>query len=146
MTNVIGYPQESNTFMQQLTDFFNSLRLQSSECIVQFIGRFLLPREIAVLKTLVKAIVLDTSEKEWHLSGWRNKHQICIASEVSQKSIYKRNGIIDRLLALNLLETRPSTTSWGRQKRHYRVRIENPLIEAFVASCNTPDNLTLEGE
>ncbi|MHA1137698.1 MAG: hypothetical protein ACTSSE_14550 [Candidatus Thorarchaeota archaeon] len=65
--------------------------------------------------------------------GWRNKHQISEATGLSQRKIYDKNGIIERLAKLGLLEKRDKD-GWGRQTNQYRANITHTLVKSIYAA------------
>ncbi len=65
--------------------------------------------------------------------GWRNKHQISEATGLSQRKIYDKNGIIERLAKLGLLEIREKD-GWGRQTNQYRANISHTLVKSTYAA------------
>ncbi|MDF1539416.1 MAG: hypothetical protein P1Q69_11000, partial [Candidatus Thorarchaeota archaeon] len=79
-----------------------------------------------ILSSLVQAYLDDFNSKNKGLTdvGWRNKYQIHLLSGVSQKRIYNANGPIQRLLVMQYIESRRASSSWGRQKFHYRINID----------------------
>ncbi|MHA1930685.1 MAG: hypothetical protein ACTSV2_19105 [Candidatus Thorarchaeota archaeon] len=104
----------------------------------RFLSNLLLDDEIAVVETMAGLFVengamIDPDNSSTNSSkGWRNKHRIASESGVTQKRVYNRGGIIDRLIALELVEKRDSDTAWGKQKYLYRLNIGNDFVQAYL--------------
>ena len=101
---------------------------------LEFLSGFLLDDEIKVVKGMAQFMCEDIKEKgDIPISecGWRNKYRIITATGVSQRIIYSRRGIIERLLDLGMIEIREASTGWGKQKHHYRLNPSNEFMDAF---------------
>ena len=103
----------------------------------EFLGKFLLPDEVAVLEVMAKFLisqghVLTDDHQDKDELGWMNKHNIIQESSVSQKRVYGKNGIIDRMESLEIIEKKNSSSSWGGMKHLYRLKIDNDFVRAYV--------------
>lgn len=103
----------------------------------EFLKRFLLPDEVAVFEAMANFLILqgiDLTNNQYNQEdvGWMNKHNILKESNVSQKRMYGRTGIIDRMESLELVEKKDSNSSWGGMKFLYRLKIDNDFIKAYV--------------
>ena len=104
---------------------------------LEFLSGFLLEDEIKVVEGMARFMCEDiTKMEDFPISecGWRNKHKIITATGVSQRIIYSRNGILERLLELSMVEIREASTGWGKQKHHYRLNPSNEFMHAFQIS------------
>lgn len=106
------------------------------------LSNFLLADEYTILNLLVTSLqeddlsIVDEGE-EIRISGdggWRNKHQISSATGLSSRKIYDKNGIIERLTNLGLLEIRDAPTEWGRQTNQYRANTNHALIKSMFGA------------
>ncbi len=106
------------------------------------LSNFLLVDEYTILNLLVTSLqeddlsIVDEGE-EIRISGdggWRNKHQISSATGLSSRKIYDKNGIIERLTNLGLLEVRDAPTEWGRQTNQYRANTNHALIKSMLVA------------
>jgi len=103
----------------------------------EFLGKFLLPDEVAVLEVMAKflisqGIILTDNHPDQENLGWMNKHNIIQESNVSQKRVYGKNGIIDRMEFLEIIEKRKSSSSWGGMKYLYRLKIDSDFVKAYI--------------
>lgn len=106
------------------------------------LSNFLLADEYTILNLLVTSLqeddlfIVDEGDKI-KISGdggWRNKHQISSATGLSSRKIYDKNGIIERLTNLGLLEVRDAPTEWGRQTNQYRANTNHALIKSMLGA------------
>lgn len=106
------------------------------------LSNFLLADEYKILNLLVISLqdddlsIVDEGE-EIRISGdggWRNKHQISSTTGLSSRKIYDKNGIIERLTNLGLLEVRDAPTEWGRQTNQYRANTNHALIKSMLSA------------
>jgi hypothetical protein len=102
-----------------------------------FFNKFLLSDEIAVLKVMANFLIsegmdFDNEYSKQEKLGWMNKYNIIQESNVSQKRIYSKNGIIDRMEALGIVERKNSDSSWGGMKHLYRLKIESDFVRAYI--------------
>jgi len=106
------------------------------------LSNFLLADEYMILNRLVTSLqeddlsIADDGEN-LRISGdggWRNKHQISSATGLSSRKIYDKNGIIERLTNLGLLEVRDAPTEWGRQTNQYRANTNHALIKSMLGA------------
>jgi len=103
------------------------------------LSSFLLVDEYIILNMLVNSLqeddltIVDEEEELKILGngGWRNKHQISSATGLSSRKVYDKNGIIERLVNLGLLEVRDAPTEWGRQANQYRANTNHVLIKSI---------------
>ena len=111
---------------------------------VEFLSGFLLDDEIKVVNAMANFIIDDANGIEISKiedCGWRNKHRIITATCVPQRIIYNRNGIIERLLELEMVQMRDSKSGWGKQKYHYRLNPDNKFMDAFLVSLQKSKTL-----
>lgn len=107
----------------------------SSDQFLDFLSGFLLEHELQVVKAMAEFMIEDVRNKGTSIfndCGWRNKHRIISATGVPQRAIYNRNGIIERLVSLDLAESRAASSGWGKQKLHYRLNPLNAFMGAFL--------------
>lgn len=112
-------------------------QLFSSADFKSFFERFLLPDEISVLNAMAKFLIadgVDFSKDQDHRDelGWRNKYAIVKESKVSQRRVYSKGGIIDRMESLGIVERKNSDSSWGGMKHLYRLRIDSEFVKAYI--------------
>ncbi|MBN2228328.1 MAG: hypothetical protein JW779_01970 [Candidatus Thorarchaeota archaeon] len=120
----------ANTPIEQWLSF-------SSQDFDVFLKKFLLADEIAVLRAMAdflldKGIDFSNEYSTQEKIGWMNKHSIIQESNVSQKRVYSKNGIIDRMESLEIVEKKASDSSWGGMKYLYRLRTDSDFIQAYV--------------
>lgn len=105
------------------------------------LSTFLLPDEFSVLTLLIgclkeDGLSLTYNDNELKITGdggWRNKHQISEGTGFSSRKIYDKNGIIERLENLCLLEMRDKD-GWGQQTNQYRANINHALVGSMYAA------------
>jgi hypothetical protein len=110
----------------------------TTEQFFEFLSSFLLDDELAVVKGMAQFMKTD-QEKDTINSdecGWRNKHRIISATNVPQRIIYSRNGILERLASLDMIEVREASSGWGKQKYHYRLNPHNQFVGDLLNSTN----------
>jgi hypothetical protein len=111
----------------------------NTEQFFEFLSGFLLDDEIEVVKGMVQFIqtdqVRDTIDGDD--CGWRNKHRIIGATGVPQRIIYSRNGILERLVSLGMIEVREASSGWGKQKYHYRLNPQNQFVAGLLNSTSS---------
>jgi len=58
--------------------------------------------------------------------GWRNKYRIHLLSDrnLSQRTIYKKWGVIEMLVRNDFIEKRKATSRWGDQEFQYRLKLD----------------------
>ena len=106
------------------------------------LSNFLLDDEFAVLEILIQCLGEDNltiTEIGSDLrivgdGGWRNKHQILSLSKLSNRRIYEKNGIVERLVELGLAEIRDAPSGWGRQTHQYRASTVHPLVKSIFSA------------
>jgi len=109
----------------------------SSADFDEFLGKFLLSDEVAVLEVMAKSLIsqgidLTDNQQNQENIGWMNKHNIIQESQVSQKRIYGKNGIIDRMESLEIVEKKNSSSSWGGMKYIYRLKVDSDFVRAYI--------------
>jgi hypothetical protein len=109
----------------------------SSADFNEFFRKFLLSDEVAVLEVMAKSLIsqcinLTDNHPIPENLGWMNKHNIIQESNVSQKRVYARNGIIDRMESLEIIEKKDSVSSWGGMKYLYRLKIDSDFVKAYI--------------
>lgn len=114
----------------------------SSSDFSSFLKRFLLPDEISVLNAMALFLIsdgIDFSKDQDHRDemGWRNKYAIVKESKVSQRRVYSKGGIIDRMESLEIVERKNSDSSWGGMKHLYRLRIESEFVKAYITALKS---------
>ncbi len=105
------------------------------------LASFLLADECTIIILLITSLkedgfTVNTESSQLVVTGdggWRNKHQISEATGLSQRKIYHKNGIIERLAKLSLLEIRDKD-GWGRQTNQYRANITHTLVKSIYAA------------
>ena len=105
------------------------------------LSSFLLADESTIIILLITSLkedgfTVNTESSQLVVTGdggWRNKHQISEATGLSQRKIYNKNGIIERLAKLGLLEIR-DRDGWGRQTNQYRANITHTLVKSIYAA------------
>ncbi len=107
-----------------------------------FFERFLLPDEISVLKAMAMFLISDgidfsKDQDRRDAMGWRNKYAIVKESKVSQRRVYSKGGIIDRMESLEIVERKNSDSSWGGMKHLYRLRIESEFVKAYIMALQS---------
>ncbi|MBD3159929.1 MAG: hypothetical protein GF309_14200 [Candidatus Lokiarchaeota archaeon] len=120
---------------QDLKNILTEIESWKKKQLERFFRNFLREREIDILEALAKAFLVDGKPKHTHLKeiskGWMNRHQIHLESGVSRKVIYKRAGVMDRLITVGLvLMTKRGT--WGRGKYEYRLNTENAFVSTYA--------------
>lgn len=111
----------------------------STEQFFEFLSGFLLDDELAVVKGMVQFMKVDQEKAtvDSEDCGWRNKHRIISATGVPQRIVYSRNGILERLASLGMIEVREANSGWGKQKYHYRLNPQNQFIGDLLNSVNS---------
>lgn len=104
-----------------------------------FFARFLLKDEIRILDSLATALITDEPNILLHsldenigFDGWRNKHQLSQDSEVSQNVLYRKDGILERLVSLSLVIMKDSDKGWGGQKYQYQYNYTDSLLLSYL--------------
>ena len=112
----LPYPQNSLRDYQATIDvLYESLDSKSTK------------RAISITTSLIIAMLEDLRRRTgepvipFHDLGWRNKYNIHLLSGLSQKIIYRENGIIEKLVNRNLIVMKESSSNWGQQKFLYRI-------------------------
>ncbi len=108
------------------------------------LSSFLLNDECAILELLLTSLKEDGSTvlhqaEEIEIAGdggWRNKHQMVKETGLSNRRVYDRNGIVERLVFLGLVTARDAPSPWGRQTHQYRANVEHPLIKSFFCALD----------
>jgi len=109
----------------------------SSTDFDEFLGKFLLSDEVAVLQVMAKFLIsqgIDLADDQQNQEniGWMNKHNIIQESQVSHKRIYGKIGIIDRMESLEIVEKKNSSSSWGGMKYLYRLKVDSDFVRAYI--------------
>lgn len=111
-----------NTHDLNISDVFSELSLPT-----QFWDSHDSVDVIDILTALLLALLQDMQKVDTCRVddlGWRNKYNIHLLSQVSQKRIYREFGVIERLVEDGIIKQRPSRTRWGKQKFQYRLRLD----------------------
>jgi hypothetical protein len=124
----------SEAFIETPIELWHSFSLSDFN---DFFNKFLLSDEIAVLNAMANFLIsvgmnFDGSNSTNKKLGWMNKYGIIQESNVSQKRIYSKNGIIDRMEALEIVEKKDSDSSWGGMKHLYRLNIRSEFVKAYI--------------
>ena len=108
------------------------------------LSHLLLEDEYAILEALVAGLkedgvqLIDVGVNPGAVGdkGWRNKHRLTTDSGLSTRRVYAKNGIVERLVALNLVETRKAPTDWGRQTKQYRANTSHSLVVSMFSTLD----------
>lgn len=109
------------------------------------LSSFLLQDEYIVLEKLLSCLEKDgirSSIYEGNIEligegGWRNRNQIAKQTELSNRRVYGKKGIIDRLVGLELVEERENHQPWGRQTMQYRANVRHLLVKSMFCSLRS---------
>jgi hypothetical protein len=137
--NQTRIPNDSSELFLLLKDW------KPEECKT-LLSSFFLQDEYLVLEQLLSALEGDglspsTSDGELRIigdGGWRNRNQIATQTGLSKRRAYGRNGIIDRLVELHLIEERENPRPWGHQTYQYRANITHPLVRSMFHALIGP--------
>jgi len=85
-----------------------------------------------VTAALIRALIQDYYDHKKSQSvkienlGWRNKYRIHLLSDrnLSQRTIYKKWGVIEMLVRNDFIEKRKATSRWGDQEFQYRLKLD----------------------
>ncbi len=133
--------RNSTHLPSDIEELFLQIKDWDYEMHQNLLSTFLLDDEHSVLTLLIKSLKEDGlkinfNDNRLKISGdggWRNKHQISEGTGLSSRKIYDKNGIIERLANLGLLEMRDKD-GWGQQTNQYRANIEHALIRSMYAT------------
>jgi len=108
------------------------------------LSHLLLEDEYAILEVLVVGLkedgvqLIDVGENPDVAvdKGWKNKHQLTTESGLSTRRVYAKNGIVERLVALNLAEIRKAPSDWGRQTNQYRANTSHSLVMSMFSTLH----------
>jgi hypothetical protein len=152
---IVVYLIRSSGFMQGVEEYQTKIPSDSSELFMllkdwgideykALLLSFLLHDECVVLEVLLSSLREDgfsvSSDVETIRligdGGWRNRNQIASRTGLSKRRAYGRNGVIDRLVELGLVEQRESPKPWGHQTYQYRANTAHPLVRSMFHSLN----------
>ena len=135
---------EVNITEQELEGFLKDVETWQIERFEGFLSRFMLTRELKVLKALATALVRDAGGSVSKLKktelGWVNRNQIRNATGIPKRPIYSRTGIVARLVKLDLAvkrEVKPGPLR--RDTLHYRINTDDDLVLAYTKALIRSD-------
>ncbi len=110
------------------------------------LSSFLLHDEYVVFELLLSCLAEDgfsITSKEDAIAlagegGWRNRNKIASQTSLSNRRVYGKRGIIDRLVELDLIQERENPKPWGREKYQYRANISHSLVRSMFHALNGP--------
>ncbi len=129
---------------RDLEGFFLLLKDWAPDEYKTLLATFLLHDEYLVLEILLSCLEEDglassitngIVELEGD-GGWRNRNRIARRTSLSNRRIYGKNGIIERLIKLELIQERTNPKPWGREFLQYRANISHPLVKSMFHALN----------
>ncbi|MHA1909625.1 MAG: hypothetical protein ACW98Y_20160 [Candidatus Thorarchaeota archaeon] len=145
---VSGFPRKTEEYQTRIpsdsTELFLLLKDWEPGEYKTLLSSFLLHDEYVVLEILLTCLEednLSTTINEGTIElvgdgGWRNRNQIANKSSLSNRRVYGKSGIIDRLVELELIQKRENPKPWGRQTFQYRANVTHPLVKSMFHALN----------
>ncbi len=135
-------PGSSVQIPSDFEELFLLIKNWDFEKYTTLLTSFLLTDEFKILYFLLASLredklsIIDDEEGMRVVGdgGWRNKNQISQETGLSSRKVYHKDGIVERLVELNLVETREAPSDWGRQSQQYRANHHHPLVRSMFGA------------